>query len=292
MKKLKIVFLMAISLFFAGCAKSDIDVFRFVNHELEIQVGDEVVLNLIYGEYDENDEVLYTFSEEGIISLEGKTATGIGVGEVTVTATIDGIKTTKVIITVINEPIDSMQMTCPDTISVGATAQLTVSVLPDHLSNEVTWSIEDSDQSKASAATISASGLLTGVAGARTQAEYNAGGAKIIVVAQSIADPTMMVKKIVYVQYLPTVVLGLSTAGNVTIIAGGESVQLIASITPGRACPVVTYSSSDNTILLVSQTGLVTVPENSTKYETATITVHSLDGKTATYDLTVDNPND
>jgi hypothetical protein len=155
----------------------------------------------------------------------------------------------------------------------------------------VTWSIEDSAQSKASAATVSETGILTGIIGAITKAELTAGGAKIIVVATSKVDPTMNVKKAVFVKYAPTTTVTLIAANSETTIAVSGSIQLTTAVLPTNACPVVTYTTSDATVLLVSATGLVSVPAGSEKYETATIRATSLDNIIGTYDITVLDPN-
>lgn len=78
MKKIKLILLLVLGLILAGCAKSNIEVFRFVNHEIEITVGEEAILELIYGEYDEDSVVLYEFEDkEGVISLDGNVVTGL-----------------------------------------------------------------------------------------------------------------------------------------------------------------------------------------------------------------------
>lgn len=291
MKKINLLLIFILGFLLIGCKATDIDVFRFVNHEITIQVGDDAVLNLIYGEYDEDEEVIYTLSKEGIITLSGNTATAISAGEVTVTATIDGIKTTKIIVTVINEPINSMSITSASNVTVGSSIQLSVSVLPSHLSNEVTWSIEDSAQSNQDAATISTSGLLTGVIGATTKAELTAGGKRIIVVATSKVDPSMNVKKTIFVKYQPTTSITLATAESVTTMETNETLQIVANILPINACSVLTYTSSNTAVVTVSNTGLISVPEGSTNYETATITATALDNVVGTIDITVLDPN-
>lgn len=291
MKKINLFLIFILGFLLIGCKATDIDVFRFVNHEITIQVGDDAVLNLIYGEYDEDEEVIYTLSKEGIITLSGNTATAISAGEVTVTATIDGIKTTKIIVTVINEPINSMSITSASNVMVGSSIQLSVSVLPSHLSNEVTWSIEDSAQSNKNAATISTSGLLTGAIGATTKAELTAGGKRIIVVATSKVDPSMNVKKTIFVKYQPTTSINLTTAELVTTLETNETLQIVANILPVNACPVLTYTSSNTAVVTVSSTGLISVPEGSTNYETATITATALDNVVGTIDITVLDPN-
>ncbi|HOH17703.1 MAG TPA: Ig-like domain-containing protein [Bacilli bacterium] len=291
MKKLNIFLITILGFLLVGCKATDIDVFRFVNHEITIQVGDDAVLNLIYGEYDADDEVTYTLSKEGIIVLFRNTATGIAPGEVTVTATIDGIKKTNIIVTVINEPINSMSISSAAFVTVGTPIQLAVSVLPSHLSNEVTWSIEDSVQSDVEAATVSPSGLLSGVIGATTKAELTAGGKQIVVVATSKVDPLMSVKKTILVKYQPTTKVTLSTAGGKTTMGVTDTLQLVATILPAHACPVLTYTSSNTSVVTVSNTGLVSVPENSTNYKTTTITATSLDNVVGTIDITVLDPN-
>ena len=118
MKKIKLILLLVLGLILAGCAKSNIEVFRFVNHEIEITVGEEAILELIYGEYDEDSVVLYEFEDkEGVISLDGNVVTGLKVGEVTIRATIDQVKYDEVIVRVVQEQISSMKINAESTIS-------------------------------------------------------------------------------------------------------------------------------------------------------------------------------
>ncbi len=73
-----------------------------------------------------------------------------------------------------------------------------------------------------------------------------------------------------------------------TTLATGETVQLVATITPADATNTdVTWSTTDEEIASVSTTGLVTA---GTKSGTATITVETVDGnKTATAEIIVNN---
>src|SRR5690606_35978617 len=111
MKKFKIVYLFIFLFVLIGCSSNtNIEIFRFVNHENTIQLGEKINLQLIMGEYPEDANVKYSFSEEGVIEFTNGVAEGKKVGEVVVTATVDNVKfaSTKVIVT--REPVDGLQI--------------------------------------------------------------------------------------------------------------------------------------------------------------------------------------
>lgn len=301
MKKFKIAYLLLLLLVLVGCGKKgNIEIFRFVNHENKIQVGDTIYLQLIMGEYKADSKVTYKVSEEGIISIEDGYVTGLKVGEVTVRATVDNIKfaTTKVIVE--KEPIDGLQIittkknandNLPDnTIYIDNEFNLSAKIFPSHLSNEVTWSIEIGED-----VAIIENGVLKPLRGEKDTVELNNGGAKVRVVATSTVDPTFNAKKDLYIRYKPTESITVSanqTTFNLDEITSGEviSVQLSVTVNPTNANPLLTFSSSDTSIALVNNYGLVTFPTNP-KAGSVTITVKSLDGKSATITITINESN-
>lgn len=301
MKKFKIAYLLLLLLVLIGCGKdNNIEIFRFVNHENKIQIGDTIYLQLIMGEYPADAKVTYLVSEEGIISIEDGFVTGLQVGEVTVRATVDNIKfaTTKVIVE--KEPIDGLQILTSkknandnlpnNTIYIDNEFNLSVKIFPSHLSNEVTWSIEIGED-----VAVIENGVLKPLRGEKDSVEFGNGGAKVRVVATSVEDPTFSAKKDLYIRYRPTQSITVSASQTTfeleDIISGEvESVVLNVTVSPANANPLLTFLSSDNSIALVNNYGVVTFPTNP-KAGSVVITVTSLDGKSATITLTINDAN-
>jgi hypothetical protein len=285
MKKIRIMLLLTAVLLAAGCAKSNIEVFRFVNQSVVIQNGQSEVLQLIFGEYNTDSEVTYTLSEQDIIILNGNTATAINPGEVTVTATIDNVKFARMYIKVINEPLSGMKINGPDILTVGNSATLTVDVFPPYLQKDVVWSIEDSEFSDKTGATITANGVVTALRGADTAAEQNAEGVKVIVVATSIYDPTMSVKKLIKIQYKPTLTVSFKQ-GSVISMNIGDTLQLEVQVTPINAAHTFTFTSKAPGTAEVDAAGVVTA----LTVGSCDVTVRTMDKKTATIIINVVDP--
>jgi uncharacterized protein YjdB/protocatechuate 3,4-dioxygenase beta subunit len=159
------------------------------------------------------------------------------------------------------------------TIEAGGTVQLAAEVLPvDATNKSVTWASDKPD-----IATVDASGLVTAVA---------AGTAKI---TATTADGGFTATGIITVEVPPPPpvvrVTGVTVAPDVATIEVGASAQLDAEVLPVDAAnQAVTWTSSDEAVATVSDTGLVTAVAAGT----ATITVTTTVGEfTATGTITV-----
>ena len=207
-----------------------------------------------------------TVSATGLVS-------GIAPGTATITATTqDGLKTSTSLVTVTNVPVTGVTVSpATATVNVGLTSQLTATIAPSNATDKaVTWS-----SSNTAAATVSATGLVTGVAvGSATITVTTHDGAKIATCAVTITNIVVPVTG---------VTLNVATLG----INIGSTSQLIATVLPANATDkAVTWSSSSAAIATVSSTGLVTGVAGGS----ATITVTTHDGaKTATCLVTVNN---
>ncbi|HHZ17880.1 MAG TPA: hypothetical protein GX390_01185 [Acholeplasmataceae bacterium] len=271
MKKIRLVLLLVLGLILAGCAKSNIEVFRFVNHELELKIGEEVILNLIYGEYSEDSEVKYILSEDGIIALNGNVATGLAVGEVTVRATIDDVKFAKVIIRVVQDQISSMQINADNNYFPDAgSKQLSISVNPDNLPTDVTWSLENATD----IAEISVDGVLTVMDATNS--------AKITVVAQSTFDPTMVCKKVFYIKNMPTESVTIMIKDNKTQIKPGDTIEYIVEASPESSEVNYTIESSKPDILSILPENKLQASSSVSGTEIVVITCTTWDGEKAT----------
>ena len=155
--------------------------------------------------------------------------------------------------------------------AAGATVQLTATVLPENASNKsVTWS-----SSNENVATVSATGLVTAVANGTATITATAadGSGKKATCAVTVNIP------------VPATSVTLNQT-EATLTAAGATVQLTATVLPENASNKnVTWSSSNESVATVSETGLVTAVANGT----ATITATAADGtnKTATCVVTV-----
>lgn len=291
MKKFKIAYLLIFLFVLIGCGqRRNLEIFRFVNHEHQIQVGETINLQLIMGEYKDDAVVTYSFSEEGIIKFEDGFATGLKVGEVVVSATVDKVKYAYTRVIVTREPVDGLQIIAEkNTIYVDEELPLDVKIFPEHFSNEVTWTIELGTD-----VAVIEDGILKPLRGENGLQEFNNGGARVRVVATSVEDDRVSAKRDFFVKYRPTSELTL-TADVVEVALEDIENEVITKITlevgilPDAANPLLTFTSSDETIALVDVEGIVTFPETP-KAGTVTITVTSIDGVEATIEITITEP--
>ena len=143
-------------------------------------------------------------------------------------------------------------------IAPGNTEQLTATVLPDNATNKaVTWSSDHEN-----IATVSNSGLVTAVA---------SGSATITATSQ--ADGTKSASCVVTVT-AAVAVTGVEAPATEFAYVGGTE-QLVANVLPANASNKnVTWSSNDNSIATVSESGLVTAAASGN----VDITVTTVDG--------------
>jgi hypothetical protein len=295
MKKFKFGFLFLLSLLLFGCtAKKNTEIFRFVNNKYEIYVGESIDLVLVLGPYSEDSVVKYTVSEEGIIELENGIATGLKEGSVEVKATIndEASDTTEVIVK--KAEIDGLQiLSDKNVVYVGQSLQLDTRIFPSTFSKSVKWEIENNTDNPA--AEITANGLLKALRGEETEEEIAAGGIKIRVVATSLENAKVQAKKEFIIKYKDLDTFKLTAPNNKTEftfeeLESIESIQLALDQTP-NSYPVISYESSDNTIVLVDEDGILTFP-STLKAGEATITAKALNGKTATIVIKVIQPDE
>jgi uncharacterized protein YjdB len=199
----------------------------------------------------------------------GGLVTGVTTGSATITATSEG-KTGTATVTVNPIPVASVRITPSDpSVILGQTVQLTA--IPQSSSGQdltgraVSWS-----SGAPSIAAVSQTGVVTGV---------SVGSAVVFASVEGVIGlVTVTVRQVP----VATVVVTPPTAS----VAAGGTVQLSASardasggVLPGR---LVGWSSSDEAVATVSNTGLVTA----VKVGTATITASS-EGKSGTSAVTV-----
>ena len=221
------------------------------------------------------EDVEWTSAPEGIVQISGGSSAGCTVqalepGECTITLsfTINGAEYTgNYSLTVNKVDVRSVEITSADSktsVGPGEELQLTATVDPNNASYpDVTWSSSDE-----SIATVSDNGVVTGIA---------PGSATITATADGVDGTFSLTVNTIPVQ-------SISIKGEGSIEIGGTS-QLTCEFTPTNATNKnVTWTSSDESVATVSESGLVT----GVGAGSATITATSADGnKSAEMTVTV-----
>jgi len=227
-------------------------------------VGDQqqftATVNVVNGA---STAVGWTSSAAAVASVTSSgqvTAVTAGSATITATSTFDATKSAAAQITVNPKPaVVSVAITpAAPTVIVGQNVPLTATVtVVGGASTAVTWTT-----SNASIASVTAAGVLTGVA---------VGNANIT--ATSVADPTKSATVPVVVSAPPPAVVSVSvTPVNPTAVVG-DQVQLTANvIVVSGAATTVTWSSGDQAIATVTPTGQVTAVAAGSVTITATST--------------------
>jgi xyloglucan-specific exo-beta-1,4-glucanase len=181
---------------------------------------------------------------------------GIAEGTVELTATDTSGSTLKIGVNITSLVTDISFTPLTDTLFVGETLQLSATVVPETASNKkLNWSSTDP-----AVVSVSSAGLLTAVKKGRT-----------IISASSVNGIRYSMPLVVI---LPVKSLSLNKSSDTIEISG--SIQLTAKVLPADASdPSVLWSSSDDGVAIVGETGLVTgISEGS-----SVITASSADGK-------------
>ena len=163
----------------------------------------------------------------------------------------------------------AISLTGEGSLTIGGTSQLSVGYTPSDTNvKNVTYT-----SSNDSVATVSTSGLVTGVA---------TGSATITATAQASSGTVTATKNI---SVSPVAVTSVSLNSNSETIKSGKTVTLVPTISPSNATNKnVTWTSSDTGVATVSEAGVVT----GVTAGSSTITVTTVDGsKTATCVVTV-----
>ena len=193
-------------------------------------------------------------SNASIASLSGKStihAVAPGTAIITVT-TEDGKKTATITVTVTQQVGEIRLSADKTTLKVGGTAKVTANVLPENASNKgVTFT-----SSHSTVATVDANGNV------------QAASAGITTITATAADGkgaygTITIK----VEDMATGVTLSPTSKELKV---NETAQLAASVLPATANQGIKFTSSDETVATVSETGLVTARKEGTAVITAT----------------------
>ena len=233
--------------------------------------GEEALTATIAPSNATNQKLTWSSSNASIAEVsEGGVVTAVATGKATITVTtVDGGKKAECSVTVNPIPVSGVTLKASTSLLVGGTETLEADIDPPNATNKnVTWST-----SKASVATVSASGVVTGVSA----------GTATITVKTADGDKTAVCN--VNVVTTPVAVSGVSLNKSSFSLDVGGMENLDATITPSAATNQnVTWSSNNTSVATVSESGVVTAVAPGK----ATITVKTQDGnKTATCAVTV-----
>lgn len=188
--------------------------------------------------------VTWSSSNGAVATVNGSgLVTGVGAGTATITATSEGVSGTTTV--TVTDPVATVTVTpANDTISTGQSLALTATLKDASgavlTGRTVTWSTNN-----ASVATVSSSGLVSGVGGGTATitatSEGKSGTASVTVVAAPVGS--------VVVQPSPASVLVLDTTRLAAIVKDVNGVVVTDRL--------VTWSSNNTLVATVSQSGLV-----------------------------------
>ena len=238
----------------------------------EVTVGETLQLTAtVLPENASNPTVTWSSSDDAIATVDANgLVTAVAAGTATITAsTNDGSNLSASCEVIVKQLAVSLTLdkTAAE-VTVGETLRLNATVAPDNTSNPaVTWA-----SSNDAVATVDANGLVTAVAaGTATITATTADGSNLT------ASCSVTVKQLAVSLTLD------KTAAEVTV---GETLQLTATVVPDNTSnPAVTWSSGNDAIAIVDETGKVTAIAAGT----ATITATTTDGSnlTASCEVTV-----
>lgn len=243
-----------------------------------LDVGETQTYNVI-GVYasgktkDITESTEFTSSDTDVATITGNEATAVSGGSTTIMGDYNGVTATSSL-TVNPEPaIDSVTVTPPDaSILVGATQQLAATVVAEGgASEDVTWTSADE-----ALATVDNTGLVTGV-----------GAGTVVITATSTFDNTKKGTSNITINEAPAVNSVTVTPATASITTE-DTQQLTATVdVSGGAAQTVAWTSSDEAIATVSNSGLVTPVADGEVTITATSTVDNTKSDNSVITITV-----
>ncbi|MGI6711101.1 MAG: Ig-like domain-containing protein [Bacilli bacterium] len=243
-----------------------------INGSSFVNVSDSVILTVTPNQgnitgitWTSSDNSKATVNEFGIV-------TGVATGIVTITATLtDDTSVSNTFTLVVKEsetsasPITSINLSGANEVLQGNKIKLNVTYTPANEPATFTYA-----SSNTSVAIVDAAGWVTGVSGGVVQ-----------ITASLVGDPEKKANFTVTVIPLPT---GITISGASTV-SYGQNIILTATAIPTGATNIVTWTSSDSTVVTIDVNGRVT----GMKVGTATITATSIVSASikATHQVTV-----
>ncbi|MBR3441775.1 MAG: Ig-like domain-containing protein [Bacteroidales bacterium] len=246
----------------------------FTKEQVSVVEGEKVLLYVSFTPKNASDKrVTWSSSDTGIATIDSKgNVTGVKPGTATITVkTTDGGKTATCEVAVTKKPTPVSGVTINRTsltLTIGGSAILVATVSPEDATNQkVVWSSSDE-----SIATVDQNGEVTAVkkGTAKVTATTEDGG------KTATCDVTVTDK--------PVVATGVTLNKKTLSLMESQTSQLAATVAPANVTNhEVTWSSSNTAVATVDKAGKITA----VKPGTATITVKTHNGKTATCAVTV-----
>ena len=212
----------------------------------EVKVGETLQLTKAVLPAAASQEVVWSSSNEEIATVDANgLVTFVNVGMVNITATskvVSSVKDLKTINVLAPDPTEVVVTTSNglNTMLLFETLQMVATVNPELADATVLWTVDDT-----TIANISATGLLSAIA-----------VGEVRVTATSTVDSE--VKGVFDITISRPQATGLEATGVVDIIQVGEKFQITTKVTPNTAVQDVVYSSSNDAVATVSETGEVT----------------------------------
>lgn len=215
-----------------------------------------------------------------INSSTGLLTAGANAGSVSIVATAGGVASTGYAVTITAPVLVSGIVVSGTTLAMtvgGSTQSLTAAVSPANAANKaLAWS-----SSNTAVATVSVSGVVTAVAnGSATITATSTDGSNVAGSYGPITVTTLVSS---------VAIVDASGATSKTLTDRGQTVQLVATVSPvGASNTAITWASSNTAVATVSVSGLVTAVDSGS----ATITATSVEGSKVSnaYSLTVSIP--
>ncbi len=256
---------------------TSIESISFNEDNVSVKKGDSLNLIAVVKPSElSSSKLTWTSSDSSVVTVdENGKITGLKEGTVAITVTSSNGKTATCKVTVTNDSVDVEEIVLnPKNVNlkVGETSQITSKVLPENATNrELVWSSSDS-----SIVTVDDKGVIKGVKAGTATITVKTKDGKVVstvkVTIENVPTPTPMV--IESVQF---------NEDNVSV-KKGNSLNLVVVVKPSElSSSKLTWTSSDSSVVSVDENGRIT----GLKEGTATITVTSSNGKTATCSVTV-----
>lgn len=238
----------------------------FSESALELQVGKTKEVNVtVLPENATNKELIWSSSDNSVVSVNNGVITGLKEGKAVVTAkSVDGYKSASLEVIVINKPatihVESISLDKTElNMLTGDQTSLTATVLPDNAADKsLSWSSSDEN-----IATVNKYGKVTAIK-----------EGKVTITATSVdGGHTATCTVNVTTKVVP--VTGISLNEDSVALNVGGTKQLTATVLPTNASNKgVTWNSTNEAVATVSESGLITAVSSGS----ALITVKTVDG--------------